>query len=194
MPYIDIIDDFHLDDYYKTDIHIKQEAYLKIMEQLSKKLGFDLKPFEYQKNSYPKFRGASFYKVPFQKSEPLEYLTNDIIKRATVKHLEYDINTVYSIKELESTDAYNVFLNGPSSLIVIENQDSSSDKELILFRDSFGSSLAPLLIPYYKKITLIDLRYINMNLVSNYVDFNEKDVLFFYSTLIVNNSHLLKMK
>lgn len=93
---------------------------------------------------------------------------------------------------LKSSDHYNIFLNGPSSLIEIENNLISSDKELIIFRDSFGSSFAPLLIPFYKKITLIDLRYINMNIAKNYVDFNNKDILFLYSTLIVNNSFILK--
>jgi len=41
--------------------------------------------------------------------------------------------------------------------------------------------------------TLIDLRYINMNLVNNYITFNNQDVLFLYSTLIVNNSFILKI-
>ena len=54
--------------------------------------------------------------------------------------------------------------------------------------------LAPLLIPYYKKITLIDLRYISADIVNEYVDFNDKDVLFAYSTLIINNSSVFKSK
>ena len=65
-------------------------------------------------------------------------------------------------------------------------------KELIIFRDSFGSSLAPLLINYYSKITIIDNRYINSDNIINYVEFNNQDVLFMYSTLIVNNSFSLK--
>ena len=40
-------------------------------------------------------------------------------------------------------------------------KESSNDKELVIFRDSFGSSLSPLLVKYYKKITLIDNRYIS---------------------------------
>ena len=64
---------------------------------------------------------------------------------------------------------------------------------MIIFRDSFASSLAPLLIPYYQKITLIDLRYININYIAPQIDFQNKDVLFLYSTLIVNNSFILKI-
>ena len=54
-------------------------------------------------------------------------------------------------------------------------------------------SLAPLLIPYYRKITLIDLRYINYDIVSNITVFNNKDVLFIYSAQVINNSNLLKV-
>ena len=32
-----------------------------------------------------------------------------------------------------------------------------------------------------------------MNLVNNYITFNNQDVLFLYSTLIVNNSFILKI-
>ncbi len=189
---INIKDLLNLEDYYQTDIHIKQESYFKILPELSKYLNFELKNINYQEHTYPHFKGASFYKALFSKEETLNFLTNDLQKNITVKHLEYNDSSLYKESALTSPDAYNVFLSGPSSLIELTNNNIESDKELIIFRDSFGSSLAPLLIPYYKKITLIDLRYISMNLVNNYVDFNNKDVLFLYSTLIVNNSYILK--
>lgn len=63
-------------------------------------------------------------------------------------------------------------------------------KELLLFRDSFGSSIAPLLLENYSKITLIDLRYISQEVLENYIEFNEQDVLFLYSTLVLNQNIL----
>ena len=60
----------------------------------------------------------------------------------------------------------------------------------MLFRDSFGSSIAPLLIENYRKITLIDLRYINSELLSEYVEFNNQDVLFLYSGVVLNQNIL----
>ena len=95
--------------------------------------------------------------------------------------------------KLGSVDSYSLFLSGPSSIIEMSSPNAINDRELILFRDSFGSSLAPLLLPYYKKITLIDLRYINMNMVEQYVTFENQDILFLYSTLLVNSSNLLKI-
>ena len=63
---------------------------------------------------------------------------------------------------------------------------------MIIFRDSFGSSITPLLIPYYSKITVIDNRYMMSDYIKEYVEFDDQDVLFLYSTLIVNNSGSLK--
>lgn len=194
IPYIDIIDLLELDDYYKTDIHIKQDSYDKIIRKFSDAFNFNYYNYSYKENIYNQFYGASYSKVPsFIKSDELIFLSNDILDNAKVWHLEYGSNNVYDISKLSSMDSYNVFLSGPSSLIEIENSMIPNDRELIIFRDSFGSSFAPLLIPFYKKVTLIDLRYISLDIVNNYIDFNNKDVLFAYSTLIINNSMVLKV-
>ena len=74
-------------------------------------------------------------------------------------------------------------------LITAENK---INRELVIFRDSFASSLAPLLIEYYSKITLIDIRYISSNEYLKLIEFNNQDILFLYSTLLVNNSGTLK--
>lgn len=69
---------------------------------------------------------------------------------------------VYDLRKYKNLkDKYDIYLSGPTSLISIENPNADNDKELLLFKDSFGSSIAPLLIEHYRKITLIDLRYIN---------------------------------
>ena len=59
---------------------------------------------------------------------------------------------------------------------------------MILFRDSFGSSLVPLLLDNYRKITLVDIRYISSKILEQYIDFNGQDVLFLYSSLVLNQN------
>ena len=65
---------------------------------------------------------------------------------------------------------------------------------MIIFRDSFTSSLAPLLLEAYQEIILVDTRYISSTLLGEYVDFEEPDtqILFLYNTLLLNNSSMLK--
>lgn len=92
-------------------------------------------------------------------------------------------------------DPYDLFLAGPQPLITIENPNAKTDKELFLFRDSFGSSLAPLFTSAYAKVTLIDLRYMDSRMIPSLVDFGENpDVLFMYSAQILNNSETLLVK
>lgn len=77
-------------------------------------------------------------------------------------------------------------------MLTIENPAYNGTKELIVFRDSYGSSLIPLLVTGYSKITVVDTRYISPKLLNQYIEFKDQDVLFMYSTLIINNSTTLK--
>ena len=89
-------------------------------------------------------------------------------------------------------DPYEMFLSGSVSLLTIENQSAKTDKELVIFRDSFASSLAPLLIDGYAKITLVDIRYLPPERLGNWLSFEDQDVLFLYSASVLNNSETIK--
>ena len=89
-------------------------------------------------------------------------------------------------------DLYEVLLSGAQPLLTIENPAGKADRELVIFRDSFGSSLAPLLLESYGKVTLVDIRYMHPDQVESYVNFQNQDVLFLYSALILNSSRSLK--
>ena len=191
---IDIKDIMNLNDYYETDTHWKQENLLKVVKKLDEKMNFGYEEINYEKNIYDKFYGVYYGESAInRKPEKLTYLTNDLINNVEVNYLENkNLKTVYNMEKLKSFDSYEVFLDGASSFIEINNYENKSGKQLVIFRDSFSSSLAPLLIPYYSKITLIDNRYINSLNYLEYIDFNNQDILFIYSTLIINNSFSLK--
>jgi hypothetical protein len=69
---------------------------------------------------------------------------------------------------------------------------TATDKRLIIFRDSYTSSLAPLLLEAYSEITLIDLRYISSNLLKDYVNFDNADIMFLYGVSVINSASGLK--
>ena len=191
---IDIRDIMNIKDYYETDTHWKQENLDKVIRELTKKMNIDYQKYNYEYNEFYNFYGVYYGESAInRKPEKLTYLTNNIIEKANVLYLENEeLKTVYNYNNLNGLDAYEVFLDGASSFIEIKNVYNNSNKELIIFRDSFGSSITPLLIPYYSKITVIDNRYINSENFLKYIDFKEQDVLYLYSTLIVNNSSSLK--
>lgn len=195
MKYIDLFQQLTLDDYYKTDIHWKQENIVKIADLLVKALGNDAFNKDYEQNKLYPFYG-SYYGHAALKLQPdtLCYLTDNVIDNALVfDHESNSYGKIYSTELFDGMDSYNVFLSGPKPLLTIYNEECNNDKELLLFRDSFGSSIAPLMLQGYSKVTLIDIRYISTDLLDDYIDFSQnQDVLFLYNTRILNNSYMLK--
>ena len=197
MPYADYLDItqfLELGDYYNTDTHWRQENIADIAAFLAEQMGVTIDS-EYDVIGTDK----PFYGVYYgQAALPLEademyYLTNEIIENYHVFDYESMQEVpVYDLTKLQGADHYEMFLSGNKSLISIENANASTDKELIIFRDSFGSSLSPLLAQGYKKVTVIDIRYISPAILANYVEFADKDVLFIYSSSVLNNSVTIK--
>lgn len=196
MNYIDVTDTLSLDDYYYTDTHWRQEKIFDTAERLASEMGAELGG-EYNVNTLDN----PFYGVYCgQAALPLEpdtirYLTNDVINSCIVT--SYDTGSpvqkeMYDMKDAYGKDPYEMFLSGAEALMVIENPNAATDKELVIFRDSFGSSIAPLLAEGYSKITLVDIRYIQSSLIGNFIDFTNQDVLFLYSTILLNNSLAFK--
>ncbi|MBE5934762.1 MAG: hypothetical protein E7262_03080 [Lachnospiraceae bacterium] len=192
MKHIDIRSHLILEDYYYTDTHWRQEKIGDIAKLIADKMGTkvdaDYKKVVCKEPFYGVYVGQSALKVTPDK---LVYLTDDTLKKCSV--LCYDTGMpvkkeLYDMDKLKSKDMYEVFLSGAVALLTIENPQASSDKELIMFRDSFGSSLAPLLVEGYKKITMVDIRYINSDVLDAFIEFNDQDVLFVYSTLLLNSS------
>ena len=121
------------------------------------------------------------------------YLTNEVLEGCTVKiHDNGQTAQVLDQTKLQSKDLYDVFLSGGAAVLEISNPAGQPGKELIVFRDSFGSSMVPLLLHDYETVWVLDTRYVAPNLLGHFVDFQSQDVLFLYSTLILNSSNALR--
>ena len=194
MEYIPIDQLLELEDYYRTDTHWRQECIVDVAAHLGEAMGAELKG-EYNeavldKPFYGVYCGQAALPLP---AETLCYLTNDVLEGCSV----YDHETgryigVYDLEKAGGQDPYEIFLSGSKSLLTIENPACDNGKELIVFRDSFGSSIVPLLVEGYSAVTVVDIRYISSDMLGRFVDFHGQDVLFLYSTLVLNNSVTLK--
>lgn len=194
LTYIDITKELELSDFYKTDTHWREEKLVDVAEKIGNEMGADVKA-EYEEKTldvdfYGVYYGQSALPLP---AEKIKYLENDTLKNCRVYDFQNDKEIpVYDMEKGKGKDPYEMFLGGPLSLVTIENENAKTDKELIIFRDSFGSSIAPLFAQGYKKITLVDIRYIHPNLLENYIQFDSQDILFLYSTSVINNSETIK--
>lgn len=196
MEYIDIINLLSVDDYYKTDTHWRQEKIVDIAAALANKMGVTI-PSEYKENELQRdFYGVYYGQraLPFE-SDKMVYLTNDVIDNFIVTYYSTGApmrGEVYNMKKADGRDMYEMFLSGSESVVVIENPMAKNDKELVVFRDSFASSLAPILAQGYKKTTLVDIRYMQSAFLEDYVSFEGCDMLFLYSTSVLNTATSMK--
>ncbi|MEG2383775.1 MAG: DHHW family protein [Oscillospiraceae bacterium] len=193
--YIDIFESLTIEDYYRTDTHWRQEKIHSVVERLCKAMGVPCAPeADYKENTLSPFYGvyAGQSALPLA-SESIVYLTSAATENAKVTSVEHDAPiSTYTLEDFNGNDPYDIFLSGAEAVVTIENPDAKTDKELVIFRDSFGSSITPLLIDSYAKITMLDLRYIRTELISDYANFDGADVLFLYSTMLINSAGILK--
>ncbi len=199
MPYakyVNLTDVLQAEDYYRTDTHWRQEALIPVAQKLCNAMGIVAPISENYKTTAV---NAPFYGVYYGQAaipmapDTLYTMENDLLKSCRVLNYETgNYGDIYDRAKLTGDDLYEVFLSGSVSLLTIENPNATTDRELILFRDSFGSSIAPLLVHGYKTVTLIDIRYLSSALLDRFIDFDNQDVLFLYSTLVLNNSNQLQ--
>lgn len=190
MGFIDLFDVLELEDYYRTDTHWSQDKIGAVADKLLTELGAaDRVTGEYKENTLYPFYGVYYGQSALQpEPDTITYLTSDILDACTV----YDYETgktsgIYDFEKFNGKDGYDFFLSGTKALLRIDNPNATTDEELIVFRDSFGSSIAPLLAEGYKSVYLVDIRYVVPDMLDRFIDFEGKDVLYLYSALILNS-------
>lgn len=183
-----------LSDFYKTDTHWKQEEITDIAWKLAEEMDTPISG-EYEAIQVE----TPFYGVYYgQRALPtapdyITYCSNPMLEQCRVyDHENGKEIPMYDVFKIEGRDPYEMFLGGNVSLVTIENPDALSQKELIVFGDSFSRSIVPLLAEGYAKITLADIRYLPSTSVGKYITFTNQDILFLYSTSVLNNSITLK--
>ena len=199
MPYathVDLTDALALEDYYYTDTHWRQERILEAAGRLCKALDVTVPQMgDYTITALERpFYGVYYGQAALpMEPETMYLLKNEMLENCVVtNHETGKTGQIYDMEKLTSRDLYDVFLSGAVALQTIENPNASTDRELIVFRDSFGSSMIPLLIADYASVTVVDIRYVASRYLGELVDFHGQDVLFLYSTSVLNNSSTLK--
>ncbi len=194
MPWaahIDLTDVLSLDDYYRTDTHWRQENLIPAAQKLTQAMGVaSPREEDYTVNIMDRpFYGVYYGQAALPMApDQMAYLNNEVLNQCTV--FDYESGKTISVYDLDkgenARDQYELFLSGPKSLLRIDNPNANSGKELVIFRDSFGSSMAPLLVTDYASVTLVDIRYIRIDTLERFLEFDGKDVLMLYSTLVLN--------
>lgn len=193
--YIPISDLLSLSDYYRTDTHWRQENIVDVAQRLAAVMGTSISDTHTVNELDREFLGVYYGQSALPlRPEKIYYLTSPVIDECRVyngerNNAEMDM---YDMELADGYDPYEMFLSGSLSLITIENPNADSGRQLVLFRDSFGSAIAPLLAEGYERVTVVDIRYIQPFVLEQLIDFEAADVLFLYSSLVLNNSETIK--
>ncbi|RKJ44930.1 hypothetical protein D7X98_09690 [bacterium 1XD8-76] len=189
---IDLYSQLSVSDFYRTDSHWRQEclphAAQYILDGLLKdQEGYireNASPYREVLLSDAFYGGLSAASGLKPAPDKLITLTNERTESAVVYDYETKKNfSVYQPEKLSSPDPYDIYLGGAKALLEIRVPHPQSGRELVLFRDSFGSSIAPLLLEEYDVIYVVDLRYITVSNAMQYISpAPDCDVLFLYST------------
>ena len=195
VQYVDIAPGLTLEDYYRTDPHWRQECLITTAQTLAQAMDVPLAG-DFQENAIDvPFYGAYAEKAgePLM-ADTLRYLTGEVLDACTVYDYETDAQeTLYDLSAVETDTPYDLYLQGSRSLLRIDSPLSATDRTLVVFRDSFGSSLIPLLAESYRTIYAVDIRYLSSQMVGRFLSFDgSEDVLFLYSTLVLQNSRTMK--
>lgn len=172
--------------YYRTDHHWTGEgayaAYRLFMETVGRE-ALDYDAFIH--HAVPGYVGSTRSRSALWLTKP-DVLTVDAPVNTPVTVTFSDDKGVYDslffFDHLKEYDWYPLFLDGNHPLTVIDNQNAPADAPtLLMVKDSFGNTLAPLLVPSYKRIVLVDPRYYRGSVADLCGEYGADEVLFCYS-------------
>jgi len=193
---INIDDLLGIEDYYLTDPHWKQEQIIDVADHLLTAMGSAANEESTLKvNEVTEFYGTYQGQLPLAtEKDVLCSVTSTLTENASVFNYETGkTGGVYAYDKLSAMDPYDFYLYGACALLRIDNPSGTPGKELVIFRDSFGSSIAPLMLSDYETVTLVDLRYVSSQVLGQYVAPSENtDVLFLFSQTILNNNGVFR--
>lgn len=145
--------------FYRTDHHWTTDAayraYLKTATHL------EIKPVEAVeiKTVSNDFYGTLYSRTLNEKIEA-DYIgayVSDTRFNLCIKDEIYD--SLYFDNFLKEKDKYSYFLSGNHGISTIKNLDITSDKKIMVIKDSYANCFVPFLAENYSEVTLIDPRY-----------------------------------
>ena len=167
LTLIDIYSSLSIESYYLTDIHWRCERILGVAKILNKAMKSETTDeSELHPVKAGDFVGSLSYQASLKSApEEVNLLSSDTIDSLRVIY-KNGIGELYDISdENTSSDFYNIFMKGEvldkslgNNIIIIKNENAKAERRLIIFRDSFTRSIAPLLMKGYSEAVLIDVR------------------------------------
>ncbi len=173
--------------YYKTDHHWTTQGAFYVFQDSAKTLGIeeDVSDNFVSYAVTDSFNGAlaSLSGVELGERETIDiYAPSEGDDDVVVSYVDEGRKTtsLYDSSKLDTRDKYGVFLGGNTSVIDIRTV-STSQKRLLVVKDSFADCFIPFLAPYYREIVVVDPRYYSGTMDDIMDTYRITDALILYS-------------
>lgn len=190
VSFLPLFDRLSLEDYYRTDPHWDQKELTDLAAWLLDQLGSPSESLDYTEDFYAPYLGTFAGQAALPVTpDRLTWLNHPVLLDSAVYNpVTGETGGIYREDLLSGTDPYDFFLGGAQALLELRNPHGPRGRQLTVIRDSYGSSLIPLLLPSYERITVIDLRYITMERAAGLTELaGDSDLLFLFSTSVINS-------
>lgn len=197
--------------YYRTDHHWTSYgaylAYIAAGDALGYQ-GIPLEDFSIEHAS-DKFKGTLFSKTldtsvtadtmdyyTLKENEPtvkVSVYSDFDTKTMSVIYKDYD--SMYFREFLDVKDKYSSFLGQNSPIVTVENENAKSDRSLLIIKDSYAHCFVPFISKEYKKVTMLDLRYIqtDFQIMASLEDYDQLLFLYNVITFSEDESNIVKL-
>ena len=169
--------------YYRTDHHWTTDGAKLALGELLKSKNVEEKDFElYEvKNN---FVGSLAAKSGFTggKSDVIKLAALKDGKNSAIYYFDTQKKTskFYKMSNLDKRDAYTVFGGQNHPLYTIKTP-TSSNRKLLLVKDSYANCMIPFLTQYYREIVVVDPRYYYDDIDITMLSEGVNEVLFLYN-------------
>lgn len=182
--------------YYKTDHHWTTQGAFYVFQEAAASLGIegDVSDDYVSYTVTDSFNGvlASKSGVGLNEKEQIDiYVPTEGDDDVVVNYVDEGKKrtSLYDSSKLETRDKYGVFLGGNTSVMDIRTV-STSQKRLLVVKDSFADCFIPFLTPYYREIVVVDPRYYSGTMADIMDTYRISDILILYSgnTFMTDNN------
>ena len=184
--------------YYKTDHHWTTRGAYLLFKEICVEWGLESSKKEIDKK-YDFFEVSTTFEGTLASTSGVHGTTDKIEicvpKNSEGTYVAYfessgeKTASLFFADKLKTKNQYEVFLGGNYDKVIISTV-ASTNKSLLLIKDSYANCMIPMLTPYFSKIVVIDPRYLTDSLDSIIKENEFTHMLYLYNlnTLLEDNS------
>lgn len=192
------------DEFFYTDHHwnIKTafEATNIISEKLNEKYNFDIDTYYMNIENYNEIKTKTNFLGSIGKRIGKYYDGTDVFKYLVPNfETKLTVNNIFNKQKIEGSfeetiinkdllagkttidNKYACYFGGDYPEIIIENQESTSDKKILVIQDSFGLPFSAMMSLRVKELRILDLRHFEENEIDYIEKYNPDIVIILYN-------------